>query len=217
MGLYWGSPLRSPIPGPRSDRVANGRAQRGPEKCFRTYLRSSGTPLGRGIAHSFLRLLAREVPTVVDEFLDVIGIESQRASTSSHFHSRKIGLAFPRCMLNHPGDAHSQLLSDIPRPHELPNRPEFSGCADSARVEIHTIDSDITRSFNNALHDPYLRQRRDWGEKSPRDRLLRWEHNCDGLWSSITALKRAGLLGLALCWRVFTAGNLCVERSHSNT
>jgi hypothetical protein len=120
------------------------------------------------IAHSFLRLLAREVPTVVDEFLDVIGIESQRASTRSHFHSRKIGLAFPRCMLNHPGDAHSQLLSDIPRPHELPNRPEFSGCADSARVEIHPIDSGYhTLVRTNALHDLYLRQRRDWGQKSP--------------------------------------------------
>src|SRR5262249_32943463 len=154
------------------------------EKGFRTYLRSSGTPPNQWIAHSFLRLLAREIPTVVDEFLDVIGIESQRASTRSHFHSRKIRLAFSRCVLNHPGDAHSQLLSDIPRPHELPNRPEFNGCADSARVEIHAIDSGYhTFVRTKALHDPYLRQARDWGQKSPRDRQLRCEHNCGGLWS----------------------------------
>ena len=165
---------------------------------------------------SFLCMLAGKIPTIVDEFLDVIGIESQRASTRSHFHSRKIGLAFPRCMLNHPGDAHSQLLSDIPRPHELPNRPEFSGCADSARVEIHPIDSGYhTLVRTNALHDLYLRQRRDCGQKSPETGY------CDRKQAlpreSITALNRAGLFGLALCWRVLTAGNLRVERSHSNT
>lgn len=137
-----------------------------------------------GIAHSFFRLLVREVPTVVDEFLDVIGIESQRASARSHFHSRKIGPAFPRCMLNHPGDAHSQILSDIPRPHELPNRPEFSGCADSARVEVHAIDSGYhTLVRTNALHNPYLRRRRHWGQKSPSDRLLRWNTIAAGLGS----------------------------------
>jgi hypothetical protein len=161
--------------------------------------------------------LARKIPTVIDEFLDVIGIESQRASTRSHFHSRKIGLAFSRRMLNHPGDAYSQFLSDIPRPHELPNRPEFNGCADSARVEIHAIDSGYhTLVRTNALHDPYLRQRRDWGQKSPRD------SNCDGnaiaaAMESITTRNRAGLFGLALRWRVLAAGNLRVERSHSNT
>lgn len=162
-----------------------------------------------GALRSPLRLLAGEVPTVVNEFLDVIGIESQRASTRSHFHSRKIGLAFSRCMLNDPGDAHSQLLGDIARPHQLPNRPEFNGCRGSRPVYVDAIDSgDHTVVRTNACHDPYLRHGWDQGQKSQ-------ENECSGV--DARTLIDATLFRIALQCRILPARNLCVEGSHSNT
>lgn len=132
------------------------------EECFRTYLSGSAfcprTPLDSKARPLPPRLLPGEISTVVNEFLHILWIESQRASAGSHLHSREIGPAPSRCVLYHPRNADAQLLRDIPRPHQLPDRPKFSGCADPCQVEVHSVYSwSQLLVRTNAWHDSCLR------------------------------------------------------------
>ena len=52
-------------------------------------------------------------PALVDEFLNIAGVESQGTPARSHLHSRKIGLALPGGVLDHPGNTDSKLQCDI--------------------------------------------------------------------------------------------------------
>ena len=94
-----------------------------------------------GTPRSPLGLLPREIPTVIDELLDIIGIESQWAPAGSHFHSGKIGPALSRCMLYYPGNAHPQFLGDIPRLYQLPDGSHLRDSADYGSVKIDAVDS----------------------------------------------------------------------------
>jgi hypothetical protein len=87
-----------------------------------------------------LRLLAREIPTVINEFLDIVGIESQRTSAGSHFHSGKIWLALSRCMLYYPGNAHTEFLGNVAGLNQLPDGPHLSNGADNASVQVNAVD-----------------------------------------------------------------------------
>ena len=162
--------------------------------------------------------MAREVPTVVDEFLDVIGIEPQRASTRSHFHSRKIGLAFSRCMLNHPGDAHSQFLSDIPRPHELPNRPEFNGSAAAVPYTSTPLTRGIRCSFESTLGMIPIYGMNGTGSKSHRRRMIEWVRNEMALFSGVNnGLEPTQAYFESLCSGAFLPPVICASSAVTAT
>jgi hypothetical protein len=88
-----------------------------------------------------LRLLAREIPTVINEFLDIVGIESQRTSAGSHFHSGKIWFTLSRSMLDYPGNAHPEFLGNVAGLNQLPDGPHLSNAADNASMQVDAVDS----------------------------------------------------------------------------
>ena len=76
----------------------------------------------------------------------------------------------------------------------------------------------ITRSFEPTLGMILIYGMNGTGGKSHRRRLTEWVANEVALSSGINELETEGsLFQSALCGRVLAAGNLRIERSHSNT
>src|SRR5207237_229055 len=81
--------------------------------------------------------LSCDAPAVINEFLDIARVESQRTPARAHLDGRQVRFSLAGRMLHYPGNADPQFLCHVPSLDQLPYRPNIDG---DGRQEI-LIDS----------------------------------------------------------------------------
>ncbi len=108
------------------------------------------------------RTLYCEVPAIVDELLNILGVKSKRAPTGAHLDGRQVRSAFAGGVLYDPRDTDPQFLGHISRSDELADAlaTQRECCGHISLVaSVYALHSYLTRwPFGHAY---CLQQRED--------------------------------------------------------